>query len=125
MSLDDTGGVSLTNPAESASWGEAGGDGRIDADGRTMTGNDLDGRSLVQARVQAQVQAGVQGVAGMGLPIGDRLSDRWLLPVRRRCHKRPIFNLYSLHQYLVIGGHSGVLFEQLRVSRARTKVRGE
>jgi hypothetical protein len=56
MSLDDTGGFSLTNPAESASSGEAGGDGGIGAEGLTMTGNDLGGRSLVQARVQAVVQ---------------------------------------------------------------------
>ena len=64
MSQDDTGGFSLTNPADSASSGEVGGSGRIKANSRTMTGNDPGGRSLVQARVQAQVQAGVQGVAG-------------------------------------------------------------
>ncbi|MFO0490839.1 MAG: hypothetical protein ACK51T_00180, partial [bacterium] len=63
MSHDDTGGFSLTNPAESASSGDAGEGGGIGTNSRTMTGNDLDGRSLVQARVQAQVQAGVQGVA--------------------------------------------------------------
>ena len=72
MSHDDTGGFSLTSPADSASSGEAGGDGRIGANNRTMTGNDLGGRSLVQARVQAQVQAGVQGVAGMRQPISGR-----------------------------------------------------
>ena len=66
MSLDDTGGFSLTNSAESASSGEAGGDVGIGADGPTMTGNDLGGRSLVQALVQVVVQ----GVAGMRLPIG-------------------------------------------------------
>jgi hypothetical protein len=59
MSLDDTGGISLTNPADSASSSDAGGDGQIVAHIPTMTGNDLGGRSLVQA----QVQAVVQGVA--------------------------------------------------------------
>ena len=58
MSHDDTGGFSLTNPAESASSGDACGDGQIGADGRTMTGNDLGGRSLVQALVQVVVQGG-------------------------------------------------------------------
>lgn len=56
MAHDATGGFSLTNPADSASFGEASGAGRIRADGRKMTGNDLGGRSLVQARVQALVQ---------------------------------------------------------------------
>lgn len=80
MSLDDTGGFSLTNPAESASPGEAGGGGQIGGDGPTMTGNDLGGRTLVQARVQVVVQ----GVAGMRLPIGGRLvclessDDVWI-----------------------------------------------
>jgi hypothetical protein len=69
MSHDDTGGFSLTNSAEVASSGDACGSGRIGTNSRTMTGNDLAGRSLVQARVQAQVQAGVQGLAGMALPI--------------------------------------------------------
>ena len=64
MSLDDTGGFSLTNSAETARFGDAGEGGGIGANSPTMTGNDLGGRSLVQARVQAQVQAGVQGVAG-------------------------------------------------------------
>jgi hypothetical protein len=68
MSQDDTGGFSLTNSADSESSGEVGGSVRIEAEARTMTGNDLGGRSLVQA----QVQAGVQGVAGMRLPIGGR-----------------------------------------------------
>ncbi len=56
MSHDDTGGFSLTKPAKSASSDEVGGSGRIGANGRTMTGNDPGGRSLVQARVQAVVQ---------------------------------------------------------------------
>jgi hypothetical protein len=51
MSHDDTGGFSLTNPAESASSGEAGEGGGTGANSPTMTGNDLDGRSLVQALV--------------------------------------------------------------------------
>jgi len=66
MSHDDTGGFSLTNPAEFASSVESIGSGRIGADGRTMTGNDLGGRSLVQARVQVVVQ----GVAGLRMSIG-------------------------------------------------------
>ena len=66
MSHDDTGGFSLTNSAETARFGDAGGDGRIGANDRTMTGNDLGGRSLVQARVQVVVQ----GVAGVRTPIG-------------------------------------------------------
>jgi hypothetical protein len=70
MSQDDTGGFSLTNHAGSARFGDAGGSGPIGANSPTMTGNDLGGRSLVQARVQARVQAVVQGVAGMRLPIG-------------------------------------------------------
>jgi hypothetical protein len=68
MSHDDTGGFSLTNPADSASSGEAGEGGGIGTNTRTMTGNDLGGRSLVQASVQVVVQ----GVAGMRLPIGGR-----------------------------------------------------
>lgn len=56
MSHDDTGGFSLTNSEESASSGEVGGSGWTGANSPTMTGNDLGGRSLVQARVQAVVQ---------------------------------------------------------------------
>ncbi|MFN7558942.1 MAG: hypothetical protein ACK5RX_06225 [bacterium] len=52
MSHDDTGGFSLTNPADFASSGDVCGGERIGANSRTMTGNDLGGRSLVQARVQ-------------------------------------------------------------------------
>jgi hypothetical protein len=69
MSQDDTGGFSLTNPADSASSGEAGAGGGIGADSRTMTGSDLGGRS----RVQARVQAGVQDVAGVRTPIGSAM----------------------------------------------------
>ena len=81
MAHDATGGFSLTNSADSASSGGGCEGGRIGADRRTMTGNDLGGRSLVQARVQArvqaqvqagvqaQVQAGVQGGAGKRLPL--------------------------------------------------------
>ena len=68
MSLDDTGGFSLTNPADSASSGGAGGEGPIGADGRKMAGNDPDGRWLVQARAQ-QV---VQGVVGKRALPGGR-----------------------------------------------------
>ncbi|MCW5755579.1 MAG: hypothetical protein KIT24_12805 [Phycisphaeraceae bacterium] len=82
MSHDDTGGFSLTNPADSASSGEAGGSGRIGANSPTMTGNDLGGRSLVQALVQVVVQ----GVAGMRLPIGGAASGRPALRLmKRRC----------------------------------------
>lgn len=87
MSHDDTGGFSLTNSAESASSGEAGGVGRIAGDSRTMTGNDLGGRSLVQA----QVQAGVQGVAGRRLP--DRAGIRPLphsIPVHGQASTFPV-----------------------------------
>ncbi len=79
MSHDDTGGFSLTNPADSASSGEASGSGGTGADDRTMTGNDPGGRSLVQARVQVVVQ----GVAGMRLPIrrgGFRAQSRHEYP---------------------------------------------
>ena len=69
MSHDDTGGFSLTNPAVSVSSGEAGGGRGVCANGRTMTRNDLGGRSLVQARVQGVVQ----GVAGMRTPIGSAM----------------------------------------------------
>jgi len=68
MSQDDTGGFSLTNPAESASARELSGGWRIGTNSRTMTGNDPGGRSLVQAQVQAQVQAVVQAVARKRLP---------------------------------------------------------
>lgn len=74
MSHDDTCGFLLTDSADSSSSGDACVGGRIGANSRTMTGNDLGGRSLVQARVQAQVQAGVQGVAEKRLPIGG--ADR-------------------------------------------------
>ena len=55
---DDTGGSSLTNPADSASSGDAGGDGEIGAEGLTTTGNDLGGRSRVQVVVQGGVGEG-------------------------------------------------------------------
>ena len=74
MSHDDTGGFSLINPAESAISGEAGEGGGTGTDSPTMTGNDLGGRSLVQARVQARVQAGVQ--AGVQAVAGMRPSMR-------------------------------------------------
>lgn len=69
MSQDDTGGFSLTNSADSASSGKGCRDGRIGANSPTMTGNDLGGRSLVQAVVQ--------GVTGMRLRI--RSMSRKLL----------------------------------------------
>jgi len=66
MPHEDTVGFSLTHlqsgPAESASSSNAGGDGRIGANGRTMTGNDLSGRSLAQAVVQ--------GVSSLRMPTG-------------------------------------------------------
>jgi hypothetical protein len=70
MPHDDTVGFSLTHlqsgPAESASSSNAGGDGRVGANGWTMTGNDLSGRSLAQA----QLQAVTQGVSILRMPTG-------------------------------------------------------
>ncbi len=60
MSDDDSGGFLLANSRGSASPGDAGGGGRIGADGRPKAGDYLGERALAQARVQA----GVQGVGG-------------------------------------------------------------
>lgn len=88
MSHDDTGDFSLTNPAYSATSGNVCGGGRIKANSRTMTENDLGGRSLVEA----QVQAGVQGVAGKRLPINPSTrSNGDALDLGHRWRNRPPF----------------------------------